>query len=124
MDEWLDNYVRRGYDIIIPEIADYEVRRELIRINSVSGIARLNALYEEFSYLAITTIAMRLAAEFWAQVRKVDLPTASPEALDGDCILAAQAVSINRPDFSVTVTTTNLHHLSRFSGFEILHCPI
>ena len=124
MGAWLETYISLGYDIVVPEIADYEVRRELIRIKSVSGIARLDALHEELSYLAITTIAMHCAAEFWAQVRKAGLPTASPESLDGDCILAAQAVSINRPGYSVTVATTNIRHLSRFSGFELLNCPI
>ena len=124
MSAWLGRYMNSGYDIFIHEIADYEVRRELIRTHSITGIARLEALNVEFSYLAITTIAMHRAAEFWAQVRRVGLPTASPEALDGDCILAAQAVSINRPGYSVTITTTNLRHLSRFSGFELLDCPI
>ena len=48
----------------VPEIADYEVRRELIRANKVRGIGQLDALARLLEYLPITTTAMRQAARF------------------------------------------------------------
>lgn len=41
---WFNSLEEKGYTIILPEIADYEVRRELIRANKVVGIQRLDEL--------------------------------------------------------------------------------
>ena len=38
--------------VFVSEIADYEVRRELIRANRPVGLARLNALKTTLPYLA------------------------------------------------------------------------
>ncbi|WP_338076332.1 nuclease [Chlorogloeopsis fritschii] len=98
--------------IIVPEIADYEVRRELLRANRVKGIARLDTLIEFLEYLPITTATMRQAAIFWAQARQQGKPTADDKAIDGDMILAAQAVTLCVSN--VVIATTNVGHLSRF----------
>ena len=97
---------------MVPEIADYEVRRELIRARRTAGIARLDALIDQVEFLAITTSAMRRAAMFWAEARQQGRPTAADPALDGDVILAAQAATLDRA--RVIVATTNVRHLSRF----------
>ena len=34
---WIDALIARGVEVVVPEIADYEVRRELTRINA-SGL--------------------------------------------------------------------------------------
>ena len=52
---------------------------------------------------------MLQAAEPWAQARQQGQPTADPHALDGDVILAAQAISLN-----AIVATDNIGHLSRY----------
>lgn len=44
------------------------------------------------------------------------MPTADPHALDGDCILAAQASILGGDGDMVTVATTNVGHLGRFPG--------
>ena len=101
--------------VVVPEIADYEVRRELIRARRAAGIARLDALIDrvhDIEYLALTTPAMRQAATFWAEARREGRPTAADPALDGDVILAAQAATLDRT--GVVVATTNVRHLSRF----------
>ena len=103
--------------MVVPEIADYEVRRELTRARRVAGIARLDALIARVEYLAIETSAMRKAAQFWAEARQRGQPTASDAALDGDVILAAQAATLNRS--GVVVATTNTRHLSRFVPAEL-----
>ena len=41
---WSQSLVASGVGVIIPEIADYEVRRELLRANKTAGIVRLDAL--------------------------------------------------------------------------------
>ncbi len=53
--EWLQTLVVAGTRVIVPEIADYEVRRELIRANKVRGIGQLDALARLPEYLPITT---------------------------------------------------------------------
>lgn len=62
--QWVQALVARGRRVIVPEIADYEVRRELLRANRVSGLARLNGLTSLLEYLPLTTAAMRQAAVF------------------------------------------------------------
>ena len=88
---WLDLLRQFGISILIPEIADYEVRRELIRARKRKALLRLDELAMELVYLPITTTAMRRAAELWAQVRHVGQPTAADDTIDADMILVAQA---------------------------------
>lgn len=56
--QWLQAHITAGSGAIIPEIADYEVRRELLRANKTKGIARLDVLAKFLGYLPITTTAM------------------------------------------------------------------
>ena len=114
---WLLNAATGSATVMVPEIADYEVRRELLRARRTAGIARLDALITQVEYLAITTSAMRQAATFWAEARQQGRPTAADPALDGDVILAAQAATLGRVD--VIVATTNARHLSRFVPAEL-----
>lgn len=102
---------------MVPEIADYEVRRELVRARKDRGIARLDAIIEQVEYLPLNTSAMRQAAMFWAEARQQGRPTAADPALDGDVILAAQAATLGRA--GVIVATTNVRHLSRFVPAEL-----
>jgi predicted nucleic acid-binding protein len=100
-----------GRRVILPEVIDYEVRRELIRIRSQNGLANLDWVGQQIEYLPLTTAAMRKAAELWAVARQTGQPTAGAADLDGDVILAAQALTLGVP---VIVATTNATHLSRF----------
>ena len=111
--QWLQVLVTRGVRVIVPEIADYEVRRELVRAKKERGLARLDALANWLEYLPITTAAMRQAATFWAQARQQGQPTADDKALDGDVILAAQIITLGVTD--AVIATTNVGHLSRFA---------
>lgn len=67
--QWLQLLLSKGYRVLVPEIADYEVRRELLRANKVKGIQRLDSLKAAIGYLPLTTEVMLKAAEFWAQAR-------------------------------------------------------
>jgi predicted nucleic acid-binding protein len=115
--QWLQTHVTAGNRVIIPEIADYEVRRELLRANKMKGIARLDDLARFLEYLPITTIAMRQAAQFWAQARQQGQPTAGDKTIDGDMILVAQAMTLAVPN--VVIATTNVGHLSRFVAAKL-----
>jgi predicted nucleic acid-binding protein len=112
--QWLRQALSAGYRVVIPEIADYEVRRELLRADRVRGIRRLDELAQTLEYLPLTTAAMRQAAEFWATARKQGTPTAPDKAPDGDVILAAQASLTDPLGGEVVVATTNVSHLSIF----------
>ena len=78
--------------VVVPEIVNYEARRELIRARRTAGIARLDALI--------------------ARAHEIEYP-----ALDGEVIVAAQAATLDRAD--VVVATTNVRHLSRFVPAEL-----
>jgi predicted nucleic acid-binding protein len=114
---WLQTLITSNIRVIIPEIADYEVRRELLRANNVRGIARLDELANSIEYLPITTTAMRQAAMFWEQARQQGQPTASDKTIDSDMILAAQATTLDVVD--VAIATTNVGHLSRFATADL-----
>jgi predicted nucleic acid-binding protein len=91
---WLSGRALQGIRFIVPEIADYEVRRELLRLNLSGAVARLDAFNNALPdrYLPITTASIRRAAELWAEIRKRGVPTSHPKELDGDVIVAAQAL--------------------------------
>ena len=110
---WLIERRAAGDVILVPEIADYEVRRELLRAGKVRGTRALDILAREIGYLPLTTPAMRQAAIYWAQLRRQGTPTAAPDALDGDVILAAQATLLAAAGHEVIVATMNLGHLQR-----------
>jgi hypothetical protein len=78
--QWLQALVRHSSRVLVPEIADDEVRRELLRANKVRGLARLDALAGLLAYLPLTTAARRPAAVFWAQARQQGQPTADDKA--------------------------------------------
>lgn len=111
--QWLEGLVARKVRVVVPEIVDFEVRRELIRARRKKGILRLDILIDELEYLPITTAHMRKAAELWADLRNRGMPTADDKALDADVILAAQALLAADVEDDLTVATTNPAHLAR-----------
>jgi predicted nucleic acid-binding protein len=110
--EWFGNLLTQGACIILPEIVNYEIRRELLRLKKTASLLTLDRLSATLEYLPLTTEMMRHAADLWAQVRQQGKPTSDAQALDVDVILAAQALSFKAAD--TIVATTNVGHLSRF----------
>lgn len=115
--QWLQNLLAANNRVFIPEIADYEVRRELLRMNRARALSHLNRLGTQLEYLPISTPAMRLAADLWAQARQQGQSTAADNTIDSDVILAAQALTAGLSN--VIVATTNVGHLARFVASEI-----
>jgi predicted nucleic acid-binding protein len=112
--QWLRSLLQRGEKVAIPEIADYEVRRELIRAGLLQSLRRLDNLKQTLEYIPIQTDTMLLAANLWAEARLTGQPTADPKALDGDVILSAQARLLCDNTTAIVIATTNVAHLSRF----------
>ncbi|MCC5601370.1 type II toxin-antitoxin system VapC family toxin [Nostoc favosum] len=115
VQQWLRSLGKTETVIRVPEIADYELRRELLRQGKQKSIDRLNKL-SQICLIPLTPETMRKAAELWASVRNQGKPTASNESLDSDIILAAQAILQLKSFDQVIVVTTNLKHISRFES--------
>jgi predicted nucleic acid-binding protein len=118
--QWLKGVIANGARIIVPEIVNYELRRELLRLGKNGAIAQLAAFNKLVPgrYLPITTAAMDLAAQLWADVRRKGKPTADSHALDIDVILAAQVLSAGLNPSEFVVATSNVSHLSLFVPAE------
>jgi predicted nucleic acid-binding protein len=115
---WLDNLLQSGVEVCVPEIADYEVRRELIRAGKTTGLRRLDDFLSRITYIGIDSFAMRQAANLWAQSRQSGQPTSDPKSLDGDVILVSQVMLYCQKyhlDMSeIKVASTNIRHLNQF----------
>jgi|SRR6185312_763361 len=102
-----------NFEICVPEIIDYELRRKLLHLTQRPHNPRkwaqdaliLLDRWGDLNYAPLTTETMRLAAKIWAQTRgKGELR--GPEAsLDVDAILAAQATQTGG-----SIITTNEKH--------------
>ena len=106
-------------NILLPEIADYEVRRKLLHLvrkgqASSRSILQLDELRNLMEFLPIDSEAMRRAAELWAESRIAGRPTAGDDALDGDVILAAQAEGVDG-----IVLTDNIKHFEHLAPCQL-----
>ena len=115
---WIQSNIAYKNDLVIPEVADYEVRRSLIKIGSRS-ISILDDLqsYEGFEYLPINTRAMRIAAESWATARKQGKQGTGNSRLDADMVLVGQTLEFSeaiKVEEDVVLATTNIKDLEDF----------
>lgn len=122
--QWLRVLRRAGHLALVPEIIDYELRRELRLFGKAEGLRKLDEYKTSNQYLPLTTRAMLQAADFWAAARRSGMPTADRLALDADVILAAQAATLDPADWGmagagVIVATVNVGHLSRFVDAQL-----
>lgn len=108
MEAWFESRIRAGDEMVVPEIADYELRRELIRAGRTRSLRRLDEFINDMTWLPLDTPTLRRAAELWAELRNRGQPTAGADSLDGDVILASQAESV-----AGIVVTDNPAHLGR-----------
>ena len=108
-----------GHTVVVPEIIDYEIRRELIRARKTSGPRRLDELVSGLHYEPLTRARTRIAAQFWADARMGGRQAARDDALDIDMILAAQAHHMASGDNEAIIATTNVRHLVQFSDARL-----
>jgi hypothetical protein len=119
---WFRRSLERQSIFVLPEIADYEIRRELLRGKKIDGIKKLDELKSAIYYYPIRqrrrsandSEIMLTAAQLWAESRQRGMPTADARELDGDVILAAQAIQLQAKGYEVTIVTTNVGHLAQF----------
>ena len=122
---WATRHMREGHTFLVPAMADYEVRRELIRLGRSAGVRALDEWNNVAPdrYLPLTDVALKRAADLWAQVRNQGLVTADPKELDCDAMIAAQVLEYQEnyglANSHVVVATTNVGHLSRFVRAEL-----
>jgi hypothetical protein len=114
--QWVFDMEAVGHRFLVPAIADYEVRRELIRAGKTTGIARLNAFNaaDPDRFLSVTNTALMLGADLWARARNTGTATADPKELDGDVLIAAQALDMGLPSSDFIIATVNVGHLALF----------
>ena len=106
---WYESLKNARIEVILPEVADFEIRRNLLLHDLKESITALDRLRSEILFLPITSSVMLKVAELWADARKRGRPTADPKELDCDVILAAQAIEAR-----AIVATENVGHLSRY----------
>jgi len=117
--QWVTVHLASGNQLYVPEVIDYELRRELLRAGKTFSVTRLDLLKLQLNYLPITTEVMLRAADLWAQSRRAGIPTGDPKKLDIDVILAAQALTLAVPAVDIVVATSNVAHLARFVTAEL-----
>jgi len=106
---WVQDLLGSGAVVVIPEVVDYELRRNLLLEGLQRSIAQLDGLKTRLTYLPLNTAALLRAAELWADARRRGIPTSAPAALDVDVILAAQALQVGG-----IIATENVRHLAQF----------
>ena len=112
-NKWLDGLLAQKIRVVISEIADYEQRRELIRRKNQKCLQRLEDIRSRTSYFKIETEVMLKAAEIWAYARQLGKQTAENKALDGDAIIAAQAIIAKTAGVYIEIATTDTRDLNR-----------
>lgn len=113
--QWVNDCESAGHRVLIPAISYYEVLRELEQREAVRQIVRLKEFcLRPHRFLPLTRVHLETAAQLWGQSRRSGQPTADPQALDGDVILAAQALSLSVTSPELIVATTNPAHISRY----------
>lgn len=117
---WSVAMVTAGHSLIVPAVSDFELRRELERIG---GTRSLNAL-DKFNsgapdrYLTLSDSALKLGAKLWGQARNSGSLPADPRELNGDVLIAAQALDYQTSQGLATtdiiIATVNVGHLALF----------
>lgn len=115
--QWGIALMSAGHRLVVPAIADYEVRRELVRASKTNGLSALDAwnAARPDRYLFLTNSALRLGANLWARSRNAGTSTADPKELDADVLIAAQALDTGLPITGFVIATVNVGHLALFA---------
>ncbi|WP_394793246.1 type II toxin-antitoxin system VapC family toxin [Armatimonas sp.] len=122
---WAAAHLRAGNRLLVPAIADFEVRRELLRLNRPTSIAALDAFIRlpQDRYIPFTDNALQLSAILWARARNAGTPTADPKELDCDVLIAAQAQEYKSlhelSDEQIIIATVNVGHLAQFIAADL-----
>ena len=106
------------HEMLLSEVADYELRRELLRLDSKRSIHRLDELTREIQYVPMTTATWRSAAKLWAEQRRAGRPTG--DGLDADLLIATQA----REEAAAVVTLNEKHFVDLVDVYSWTAVPM
>lgn len=104
---------RLGVTILIPALADFEVRRSLKLAGEFSSAQTLDTLIATYGYLTPTPRAVEFAADLWADVRRQGQAVGPDLDLHADVALAGQALELEAEGYDAWIATDNLRHLRR-----------
>lgn len=123
---WIEFINENKIALRIPEIIDYETRRELIlqglkgNIESYKSISNLTKYRQTNRLIPLEpSITLTDACELWADLRFNSQPTADRKNIDVDVILVTQALSMKKDFDEIIIVTGNLSDLRRFSHLGI-----
>ena len=113
---WVLNCLSTGRTVYVPAITYFETLRELERLKAPAQIARLKTFVfsNKVIFVPLETVHLESAAKLWAHSRNIGRPTADKHSLDGDVILAAQALDLAKMNSDLVVATTNVAHIARY----------
>ena len=119
--QWAFDLEAAGHWLIVPAMADYEVRRELVRAEKAEGTACLNAFNSAVPgrFLSVTDEALLIGADLWARARNTGTTTADPKELNADVLIAGQALATGLPPSEFIIATLNVGHLALFVPAEL-----
>jgi predicted nucleic acid-binding protein len=106
---WLLELRHAKVQIMLPEIVDYEIRRNLLAEGLTGSLALLDKLGGDLLFLRFGEETLKSAAGLWAQARRHGRATSHPLDLDVDVMVAALAI-----ETGAIVATDNVAHLGRF----------
>jgi hypothetical protein len=110
--QWAEDLRRKGTQVKIPAIADYELRREYIRLNFGKSLAELDNLVRVFGRVDLTPEALLKAAELWAAAKRdYGRDLRCNHKIDADMILCGQAFIESANGDKILIATDNLRHL-------------
>ena len=92
--KWLQFIKAEKIALRVAEISDYELRRNFLLEGLQKSVNNLQKFRQTKRFIPITSLMMIEAAELWAWLRQRGQATAGDKTLDGDVILAAQALSL------------------------------
>jgi predicted nucleic acid-binding protein len=120
-----------GAIIVIPEVAAYELRRYLLHQKRspkqasqtsapAASIRRFHDYLARYMNLAITSAAMRRAAELWGKLAAEGRLIEDPKGLGADTILAGQVLTTFGRADDVELATGNVKDFERFEGINAI----
>lgn len=112
----LADRLSKGATVAVAEINDYEARRELLRRGATRQILNLEQLEDGANYYSIDTALMESAASLWAMLRSKGKAGADDKGLDGDVILAAQALRFTEH----LIVSDNVKHFKEICNAQTL----
>lgn len=123
--QWAIQLTHAGHRLIVPAVADFEVRRELLCAGKTQGIELLNAcnMAQPDRYLPLTDSALKRAAELWSQAGNRGALPADPKELSCDVLIASQALDYQElfglSTSDIIIATLNVGHISLFAPADI-----